>query len=265
MEITKDTIFMRSNDFIFYNSKAVFVEYLDIIRSPYFSLLYLLSKSEVPIDIFDTSMISKLSISELLEYYYHGRRSQNPFYDLINFDAENIPDNVYECVDEFTNREITKEIIQYTNPLNFVKVITNLMYTDSLIAKEVIIYYPYDNPAVKRDIAELFNFNLDIKFKSGTLEEALKDVPKDTTYVFSDLQKIETLRELGRLEMSSILLPLEYGYNYTDPSDKGSELLLDIEAYAKETVFKFDMFLASVEMPEVKQEPTEEKSATDEE
>lgn len=259
MEITENTILMRCDDFIFYNSKAVFVEYVDIIRSPYFSLLYLLSRSTTKNPLFNTKEISGINIEELRDYYYNKRKNQNPLYDLLDFENGELPQNIFEKVDMFTDREITNDVIRCTNELNFVNVIKNLMYSDSLIAKQVIIYYPYDNPAIKRDVAELFGFNTDIEFRFGTLEEALKDVPTDATYVFSDINNIQILKELNRLNLASILVPMEYGYNYVDPNDKDSELLLDIESYMKEDVFKFDMFLASVTLPERQEEDEDDE------
>lgn len=259
MEVTENTILMRCDDFIFYNSKAVFVEYVDIIRSPYFSLLYLLSRSTTKNPLFNTKEISGINIEELRDYYYNKRKNQNPLYDLLDFESGELPQNIFEKVDMFTDREITDDVICCTNELNFVNVIKNLMYSDSLIAKQVIIYYPYDNPAIKRDVAELFGFNTDIEFRFGTLEEALKDVPTDATYVFSDINNIQILKELNRLNLASILVPMEYGYNYVDPNDKDSELLLDIESYMKEDVFKFDMFLASVTLPERQEEDEDDE------
>lgn len=250
MEITENTILMHCDDFIFYNSKAVFVEYIDIIRSPYFNLLYLLSKSTTKNPIFNTTEIDGLSIDELRDHYYNKRKNQNPLYDFIDFENGTLPQDILTKIDVFTDKEVTEDVLRYSNELNFVNVIRNLMYSDSLIAKQVIIYYPYDNPAVKRDIAELFGFSVDIEFRSGTLEQALTDVPTDATYVFSDINHIQTLKELDRLNLASIIIPMEYGYNYVNPNDKDSDLLLDITAYMEDDIFKFDMFLASVTLPE---------------
>lgn len=247
--MSDERILMRCDDFIFYNSKAVFVEYIDVIRSPYFPILFSMANrtEQTPNSIFDFSSVAGMDADELCNVYY-SRRNQNVFYDFVR---KGVPVE-YEKVDKMADMLIEEnpEIIFRSEELNFVNVLTALMWKDSLLAKKAIIYYPFDNPTVKKDVAKLFDFNTNIEFACGPIEDVLKEVPDDSTYVFSDITNIETLERLGKLEMSSILVPLEYGYNYVDNNDLDSDLLIDIEEYSKNTVFKFDMFLASINVPD---------------
>lgn len=234
----------RCSDSVFFNSKSIFVEYIDIIRSPYFLLLYGLSKTSNPVrnSAIDVSRIYGLSEKDLTDFYYN-RRNQNPLYDIAKpgVDYDKLDMSVDSCIAE--NADLTV----YSPELNFVNVIRILMHTDSLLVKKIYIYYPYDNPNIKRDIATLYEFNRNIEFIYGDLSDVLKTIPEDSTYVFSDITKIEVLHDLGKLNMSSIVLPYEYGYNYEDPTDITGNLLIDLDAYRKDSVFKVDFFLASVD------------------
>lgn len=235
----------RCTDFIFFNSKSVFVEYVDVIRSPYFLLLYGLSNSK-NLDrnsVLDMSKIHGLNVNDLSSFYY-SRRNQNPLYDLAKSGAD------YNMLDKTVDDCIRSDsdLITYSPELNFANTIRILMHTDSLLVKKVYIYYPFDNPVIRSDIDELYEFNKDIEFVHGDIETVLAGIPDDSTYVFSDITKVEVLAKLGKLNLSSLVIPYEYGYNYADSHDITGKLLIDLDAYAKDSFFKVDFFLASVDV-----------------
>jgi hypothetical protein len=238
-----DRVTMFCQDFIFTNSKSLFVEYIDIIRAPYFSFLSALAKGKPSENsIFDYSKIINLSTGALGDFYYN-RRNQNFLYDLVKDNSN--PD--YDKIDGILDKSLSDvpELVTLSPELNFVDVIRKLMWKDSLIAKKVYIYYPFDNPVIKKDVQDTFSFNVDIKFISGKFEEVLEDVPSDSTYVFSDITKMTTLADMNRLQMSTVLIPKDYGYNYENPEDRKSELLVNIKDYATECMFHFSTFSAS--------------------
>lgn len=231
------------DDSVFMNSKSVFVEYIDLIRSPYFYILRGIANSKMSNinSVFDLSKIQGKSDIELIEYYYH-RRHQNPLYDLAKPGAD------YDKLDKIMDGTIERdgELLMYSPELNMVDAITILMHTDSLLVKKVFIYYPYENQNIRSDVNTLFGFNENIEFVTGDLDEVLKAVPEDSTYVFSDIMKIETLAKLEKLNLSSIVLPYEYGYNYEHPGDIGGNLLLDLDKFRDTSLFKIDFFIASI-------------------
>lgn len=238
-----DRVTMFCQDFLFTNSKSIFIEYIDIIRAPYFSFLNALMKSpHIENSIFDYSKIEGLT-EEGLGHFYYNRRNQNFLYDLVKEGVN--PD--YDKLDMVLDNGLkdVPELVTLSPELNFVEVLRKLMWKDSLIANKVYIYYPFDNPSIKKDVADTFSFNIDIKFVSGDLEDVLKDVPTDSTYVFSDITKIELLDKMDRIQLSSILVPKDYGYNYEDPEDRNSNLLVNISDYSKEFMFHFNTFSAS--------------------
>lgn len=241
-----DKVTMLCQDFLFVNSKALFVEYADIIRAPYFSFLVAIAKGKPNENsIFDYSKIAGLDTTKLGDFYYN-RRNQNFLYDLIKEDA--IPD--YDKLDKMLDSGLQDipELVTLSPELNFVNVIRRLMWKDSLLVKKVYIYYPYDNSSIREDVKNLFSFNRDIEFVSGKLEDVLENVPTDSTYVFSDITKITTLNDMGRLQLSSVLVPTDYGYNYEDPNDRNSELLINVDDYLKDFMFHFNTFSASFEV-----------------
>lgn len=241
MEEKKVMVPISSGDFVFLNSKAIFVEYVDIIRAPYFFMMYALTKNDLPENsAVDTSPIRNMTEQQLSDFYY-GRRYQNPLYSLAKFGAD------FNVLDMVLDRSIGGITIENSPLLKFSDTIKILMHADSLLTKKVFIYYPYDNPAIRADVKKTFYFSNDIEFVCGDLDEALKKVPADSTYCFSDAMKIENLFNLGKLNLSSILLPYEYGYNYEDPNNTNGKLLVDLDKYRESTIFKVDFFLASID------------------
>lgn len=232
--------------FVFLNSKSIFVEYIDIIRAPYFFMMYSLSKHPLPDNsALDLSSIRDISEEKLAELYY-GRRHQNPLYGFAKFGAD------FDKLDIVMDRSIEAFTIENSPLLKFADTIKILMHTDSLLTKKVFIYYPYDNPAIRADVKSTFAFSKDIEFVCGDLNEALKKVPEDSTYVFSDVMKVDNLFNLGKLNMASLIFPYEYGYNYEDPSDPNGKLLVDLDKYRESTIFKVDFFLASIDRDALK-------------
>lgn len=233
------------NDFVFLNSKSVFIEYIDIIRAPYFFMLYGLSKSDQtnPMSVLDLSPILGKSDTEISEFYY-TRRNQNPLYDLAKDGAD------YAKLDDLLDISIESdpEILRYSPELNCVNAISSLLRNDDILVKKIYVYYPYPNAVVESDVMDtIFHFTKNVEFVSGPLEDVLKSVPDDSTYIFSDISKIDTLARVGKLNLASVVLPFEYGYNYEDPTDVTGNLVINLDAYMKENLFKIDFFLASID------------------
>lgn len=239
----KEKMVIRSSDSVFLNSKCVFVEYIDIIKSPYFLLLYAMSTSKESLkEPFDVSPIRNAKTSTDLAEWYYGRKNQNPFIDLIPDDK--IGDVDLDKVDELLNHQLEEasSVVKVTTALNFASVIKKLMHSDSILVPKVYIYYPYDNPVIREDVENTFD-NPDIQFVCGDLKEILKNVPNDSTFVFSDITNVLLLEELGKLDMSSIIIPLDYNYN----KDENGRFIVDTQTLAKDHVFKLNYFLASTD------------------
>lgn len=106
------------------------------------------------------------------------------------------------------------------------------------IVKKFFIYNRYENTSIAEDLLDVFDE--DIIFLTGELPDALKEVPDDSTYVFSDITNVSVLAECDKLNYSSILIPYEYAYNKTSEGD----YLIKIDEYMKNYLFKIDFFNA---------------------
>ena len=236
----KEKAKIRAYNGIFINSKAIFVEYIDIIKSPYFMIVVAIAAlgKKLP-SPFDISPILESEIDDLIEWYYQ-RTNQNPLLDLLEDDARGRIK--LKDIGNFLNNQITEEILKATNELNFVDVLNRLYIMNPELAGSVFIWYPYENSYIDNDIKLTLNAIDDLVILHGPIEDALKKVPEDATFVFSDVSNINALEEVGKLDYSSILIPIEYVYNYVD-----GEYLINFDKLAEDHIFKLDKFMASIE------------------
>ena len=70
----------------------------------------------------------------------------------------------------------------------------------------------------------------------GDLTECLKKIPIDSTYVFSDIMKINNLIENDHINYSSFIIARDLRYNYKE--DDKTKLKIDIESLSENYVFK---------------------------
>lgn len=243
-ELGKDEKMMVfTQDSVFLNAKAVFVEYIDVIRSPYFLLLSLLvdTKHQL-VPPFDLSPVINLEEDDLIAWYY-ARRNRNFMLDLISPDFK---DSVkVSDVEDFLNDQLEKnyELVESSVRLNFSTAVDILTRGEVTTTPKLVIYYPYNNPSIRKDIELLYEGNKGIEFAYGDMKDIFREFPTDSTYVFSDITNITLLEECDKLNYSSILVPDDYDYN----RDEEGNLLLNLDEYSKDYIFKFNRFLASID------------------
>lgn len=233
-----EKIYFTADDAMFQNSHCLFIEYTDIIRSPYFIFLLLMAKSPEHFSKhYDLDEFKNYGVEELSEWYIN-RKNQNPLLDLVTDEVkENL--NPYE-LDRFMNDQIVEhgDFITLSPLLN----LGNSLYSvTGEVVKNIIIWYPYTNKVIEQDISDTFGDK--VKFMTGDLFTVLDNVPQDTTYIFSDITNIDLLYEKKKLYLSSVVIPNEYRYNYIDEDT----LKIDAEEYQKEVIFKLDFFSAVTE------------------
>lgn len=234
-----EKVYFNTPSEFFLNSQCLFIEYTDIIKSPYFILLFIIMRNQDAFSkMFEVERFSGFDEGMLSEWYLQ-RKHQNPLVDLLRDEFVGKISN--EELDKFANDRIIEipEIITGSPLLNMVTAIDQITIGKDELVKKVVIYYPFDNEVIERDIDD--NISDKIEFMSGDLIEAIKSVPKDSTFIFSDVTNISLLDELGCLTYNSIAIPTDYRYNYvTDDKMK-----LNIEEYMKENIFKVHFFPAS--------------------
>lgn len=234
-----DKIFVRSSDKMFLNSRALFIEYHDVIRSPYFTFLTLINKNR---DIFknflDLSQIEGLNDNSLIEWYY-ARENQNILLELLNKELYDQID--FKELDSLINNQLLEsdKFITGSPLLSFGHVLQNMLSDGTKLVDHIYIYNKYPNKYIEEDVNETFQEK--VSFVTGELKDILSNVDKDATYVFSDMSNIEILESMDRINFSSILIPYEYNYNKTQDDD----YILDLEYYHKKYIFKLNFFYAT--------------------
>ena len=198
-------------DEVFTNSNVLFVEYNDIIKSPWILSLTILNCFSDVVECFDITEIEdmKSDLSKLYNWYIN-RKEINPLRclprknDLFK-DTE---------LDDLMNTLVLDNIASAPCDLNFSTVLKNVIAQKTLVDK-IIVYLEYDNDSIKKD---LFSHFKGIHVLTGDIRSILKENTKqgEATYVFSDITKVNILEELDLLDYSSILIPAEYQYNKND-------------------------------------------------
>lgn len=234
-----EKVVYRGIDGIFLNSQSIFCEYHDIIKSPYFLFLNLICENlEMFADKVDITILDGLDLESLCEVYY-SRKYQNVLMDIIHPKLKGkVPINV---MDDFINSQLERipSLVNRSPLLAMGRVIQELMRDKKNgIVKKFFIYNRYKNTSIAEDLLDVFDD--DIIFLTGELPDVLKEVPDDSTYVFSDITNISVLAECDKLNYSSILIPYEYAYNKTSEG----EYLIKIDEYMKNYLFKIDFFNA---------------------
>lgn len=234
IEASKDAeinnIRFRASGNIFQNSECVFVEYNDCIQMPWFTFLTFFVKNDAMQEFFDIEYMKHLSIPALMEYYLN-REHINPLIDLIK--DESTVD--VSKLDEFLYDQIESNEVFFSKNTGtqIVPIVNNLLKTG--LVKKVVIYYPHDCEFVRSDIEDKFLGQAEFRF--GEIEEVIKTLPQDTTYIFSDANNVLVLEELKKLDFSAFLIPNNFKYNFVD--DKREEFVVNMKYLEEKYTFKW--------------------------
>lgn len=217
---------------LFYNSEMLFIEYMDIIKATPYYLLDVIKDSKKLSEILNLEQIKYLKDIGKVEWYIN-RKHQNIFKELCCVD---IPDSELDRI-FYTYLGFDERLNQQASTLNFMSVIQHLV--SQKMVKQIGIYLPYEDNSIERLFEDMgFNF----KFLYGNFKDCLSEVPRDTTYVFSDIEKVNTLNSEGRLELSSVMIANEYRYNKIDKMTPK----VDLVKLNNSVVFKYAIFNAFV-------------------
>lgn len=223
----------RSKDTIFYNSQCLFVEFDDIIKMPSFMYLYSITKSSTLDSIFDLTEIKNLNADELLEWYVN-RKHRNFFMDIPS-------KNNIEITDKNRNELLIKglssmpELYSTYSELYFADALNTLSNETNLI-KKIVVYSDYNTPYLESYIHD--NYNENIIVKMGNFIDTIKNIPNDSTFVFSDIKKVLMLEEAKKLDYSSILISNGYRYNYKNLED----FIIPFDDIVNRHVLKYNFF-----------------------
>lgn len=218
----------------FSGTHALFVQYDDIIRSPMLNVMRMNKRNPKLATLVDLSSICYMYHYGIYEWYVN-RLDWNPLRALC-------PD-----LDEETAFNVMKTFIAsdkiYTESsvqLPFVEIMRFIL--QQKYNMKVFIYNEFDNPFVKNDIDELFP-NYRIEIITGSVREAIKKVPNDATYVFSNMLFVDVLDELDKLKLSNIMVAGNYRYNYQLTDHR--VMKIHLAKLREKCAFKLKLFTAS--------------------
>lgn len=219
-----------TEDSVFSNAKCLFVEYSDVLKIPMFVGMYNNRHNEYLREIVDLSNTDHWGTLGWLEWYFL-REHRNPLENFPLLDDSVSRSDLNDIVDTWMD---DPDVVRTKSvQLAFVESLWRLVYLCNVV-EEIVIYSRKPYMLIAEDIADLFHDK--VRYMTGELEEIIPLLPEDTTYIFSDIQAINTLLKLNRLNYSSVLVPEEYQYNYN-----GDELKVDIKELLKTHIFKFGL------------------------
>ena len=228
----------RGIDTLFYNSQCVFIEYHDVISMPWFTMLYYMRNSEYMNTIFNMDSLRDYSLTGLLEWYLN-RKHRNVFEDILTREGKSINyDNAVNILNQCM--ELTDDFYKIDTNLKFMSVLRLLLAEQGLV-KKFYIYSEKEEAGIKTVLDYYFkDYGTKIQYITGSFGDVLKLMPKDSTYVFSDITKVQALIDNGRLNYSALLITNGLRYNYELENMK--KIKVNITELSKSYVFKGDFF-----------------------
>lgn len=222
---------MNVNYSMFYNCDCLFIEYYDILKCPWFSLLCNIKDMKDTFKNLNLDSISFLNTDSLYEWYVN-RKNRNFFLDLLPKDLI-ITNEIKIQLDALLDKLMqSEEIFSIDTSLNFMNILE--IIKNSGLIRKIVVYSEIENKSIVDEITKMGNVNVIF----GKFEDVIMNIPNNSTFVLSDISKIAVLDKYDKLRLSSILLPINYRYNKKNLE----ELSIDIESMKKDTVFKFNLF-----------------------
>ena len=227
---------MHTTDTMFMNSQCLFVEYYDIIKSPWFILLTVIHQNERIRPIIDTSRIEGLDTNELFEWYCK-RENRNFLLDLATAPTNKIEYNL--ILDVLMENEIFYTVDTKLNAVDAI-----LTALRQKMVKKVVIYTEKENKFVREDIQRIFGAYGNVKYWYGDFKKNISKLPDDSSYMLSDFNKIVSMADAEHLNYASLILPYDYDYNFIVNEDGSKAPIVDMNYLGKDFLFKVAYFNA---------------------
>lgn len=222
-----------TSDSVFVNAEGLFIEYFDVIRAPWYIFMLGVKNSPFIDSIVDLGYMKHVGELGWMEWYVN-RKIINPLKSF-PINPEFAKEYGESGLDDLLNKEMDNEdVMLYSGKFPFFDILGNLVSVN--VAKNIYIYTPEYHKLVAYDIDQ--SYGQRIKYVYGSFDDAIEDIPEDSTYVFSDVRKVQRLAELNRLSYTSILLAEHYEYNYNDDGN----LIIDLDGLSQSNLFHFNLF-----------------------
>lgn len=191
----------------FVGGNGMFIEYHDIIKPAYLYAIVQLMLGDshgVP-----TEIIENFSLLSLLEWY-KNRRYYNPIQQLdINHQTD--PTLVNELMQSLLNNDAS--IYSLAPALNIDRMFA--VYRSQHFTFPIYVYTPNNEPNAKPDIDKILN-GITHEYLHGDLVTAIKKCDQNFTYIFSNIETMNSAVKLLHGTYSHVLLARDYRYNYID-------------------------------------------------
>lgn len=213
--------------------EVIFIDYEEIIRSPYPAMLKLIS-SHYQDHYKDFLWMEEFADMDMpnLERLCVQRTKKNIFEFLAKkpFDYDQA---IKDLKDKFM--DIYKE-----SPMLMMGESVSRMMSQKF-TKKIYMYTEQYDIRVHIDIQETFkNMNI-INYVTGDIEQVIQDLKDVSFYVLKDIDHIPLIFKHDIGDYKEIVLA-SYGYNYNLDDNGEAQYKIDIEALMKEYVFKFASF-----------------------
>lgn len=230
----------RTVNSLFYNSQCLFVEFHDVIAMPWLTMLKINLDAKAINKIFKVDGFTDYSTNALLEWYLY-RKKRNVYEEIGVRETINPPEDFYNgflklCM---TECDYSIDVYKINTNLKFAETCDELNHKKSFV-KKIVFYSEYEEPGISEYIKKWYKNPDHFEYRFGDLKDVLKDIPNDSTFVFSDIEKVNTLVETGKINMSTVMIPFGLRYNYTE--DDPEKLKVDIEKLSENYVFKGAFF-----------------------
>lgn len=228
----------------FLNTDALFVEFNDVLSSPFFLFIYSIHENKEINTLLDFDKFHEMTVDEIYEWYVN-RKHINPLLDikLREGSLEEYFNNDYKNYMEWSRAFLYSELdelstlSEFDSELNFAHSL-DLAAPQSMI-KRSFVYSEVYNKSIEDWIYKRYGDI--VLYVYGDLGKVIEEnnITSNSTFVFSDITKINKLKDINKLDYSSILLADRYRYNY-DKDNKN--YIIDINELYKDHIFKFDCF-----------------------
>lgn len=229
----------RAYDEMFVNSKALVIEYHDVLRAQWFATLQCVAVSDALDQYFDTTMLRDMETASLFEWYIM-RKHRNFLMDLPCKHVFPSEEEKEKTLDKFLfdigqipglyGRDVT---------LNFSDTLSNLIQDGRGMVRHYYVYGGlFKDPLLEAQVKQDYTSNVD--FIYGDFITALEGINKDATYVISDINKLADLSECGRLNYASVLISDGYRYNFLE--DKEDGLKVDVKMVLDNNTCRLSFF-----------------------
>lgn len=234
-----EKIVYRGLDTFFYNSQCLFIEYHDVLSMPWFTMLLFTKDTNVFKQVFKIEDIEDYDVAGLLEWYIY-RKHRNVFKSIGTIDSiDDLSDESYDAL-LMKAMSISDNFYSINTRLKFLSAL-RLLLTDASMIKNVIIYSEQKESMIETSLNKYFSkFGTKVKYINGKFSDILDIIPNDSTYVFSDIEKVNDLVNSDKINLSSILLVNGLRYNYMD--DDITKMKVNLDELSEKYIFKYSFF-----------------------